>query len=100
MEYKGKTYSTMGDIFNDAVRLAKTDVKEAHNLFNAYVQHIYDNAADLASLVMSERWEAAVSRAKSNFGYFAGYYDKETCDLVYSTFQCSHTIFGGNPFNR
>ena len=100
MEYKGKTYSTMGDIFNEAVRLAKTDVKEAHNFFNAYIQHICDNATDLTSLEMSERWEVAVSRAKGNFGYFAGYYNKETCDLVYSTFQCSHPIFGGNPFNR
>lgn len=100
MEYKGKTYSTMGDIFNEAVRLAKTDVKEAHNFFNAYIQHICDNATDLASLEMNERRAAAQARAESNFGYFAGYYSKETCDLVYSTFQCSHPIFGGNPFNR
>ena len=37
--------------------------------------------------------------AKSNFGYFAGYYDEETCAIIYDTYQCSHPIFGDKPFD-
>ena len=98
MEYKGQSFETMGAIFNEAVRLAKTDVEEALRFFGAYVQHIYNKADDLTALAEDERLAAAESRAKSNFGYFAGYYDAEVCDLVYKTFSCSHPIFGDHPF--
>lgn len=99
MEYKGQSFDTMGAIFNEAVRLAKTDVEEAQRFFNAYVQHIYNKADDLTALPEDERLAAAESRAKSNFGYFAGYYNAEVCDLVYKTFSCSHPIYGDHPFN-
>ena len=99
MEYKGQSFNTIGDIFNEAVRLAKTDIEEALGFFGAYVQHIFSKADDLAALPEDERLAAAESRAKSNFGYFAGYYDAEVCDLVYKTFSCSHPIYGDHPFN-
>lgn len=99
MEYKGQSFNTMGGIFNEAVRLTKTDVEEALRFFGAYVQYIYNEAEDLAALPENERLAAAESRAKSNFGYFAGYYDAEVCDLVYKTFSCSHPIYGNHPFN-
>ena len=99
MEYKGQSFDTMGAIFNEAVRLAKTDVEEAQRFFGAYVQHIYNNADDLTALPEDERLAAAESRAKGNFGYFAGYYNAEVCDLVYKTFSCSHPIYGDHPFN-
>ena len=99
MEYKGQSFNTFGEIFNEAIRLAKTDVEEARRFFNAYVQHIFNNAPDLTALAEDERLAAAESRAKSNFGYFAGYYDAEVCDLVYKTFSCNHPIFGNHPFS-
>ena len=36
--------------------------------------------------------------AKANFGYFAGYYSQEVCDIIYKIYQCSHPIFGNKPF--
>ena len=99
MEYKGQSFNTIGDIFNEAVRLAKTDTEEALRFFSAYVQYIYNEADDLTALSEDERLAAAKSRAKSNFGYYAGYYNAEVCDLVYKTFSCSHPIYGDHPFN-
>jgi len=99
MEYKGQSFNTFAAIFNEAIRLVKTDVEEAQRFFNAYVQYIYNNAPDLAAMAEDERLAAAESRAKSNFGYFAGYYNAEVCDLVYKTFSCNHPIYGDHPFS-
>jgi len=99
MEYKGQSFDTMDAIFNEAVRLARTDVEEALRFFSAYIQYIYNEADDLITLAKDERLVVAESRAKSNFGYFAGYYNEDVCDLVYKTFSCSHPIYGDHPFN-
>lgn len=91
MEYRGKTYKTMGEVFNEALRLAKTDSYEAQEFFVEYIGYIaHENTCD---------FEKASRIAKSNFGYFAGYYDAETCDIIYKTYQCSHPIFGDKPFS-
>ena len=50
MEYKGQSFNTIGDIFNEAVRLAKTDAEEALRFFSADVQYIYNEADDLVVL--------------------------------------------------
>lgn len=36
----------------------------------------------------------AIEIAKSNLGYFAGYYDDDTRRRIEKLFQCSHPIFG------
>jgi len=90
MNYKGKELNTMGEVFDEALRLAKTDKDEARDFFYKYVNHI--------SFVNKYSWDKSIEIAKSNFGYFAGYYNQEVCDIIYKTYQCSHPIFGDKPF--
>ena len=90
MEYRGKRYETMGEVFNYALHLAKTDSYEAKEFFKEYINCIANDN--------HYSWDKATEIAKSNFGYFAGYYNEETCDIIYKTYQCSHPIFGDKPF--
>lgn len=92
MNYRGKTYNTMGEVFDMALKLAKTDKEEAKNFFKLYTEYILENNDEVNSLNEAEKI------AKENFGYFAGYYDPEVCDIIYNTYQCSHPIFGDKPF--
>jgi len=91
MNYRGKELNTIGEVFDEALRLAKTDKDEAQDFFYQYVNHI--------SFVNKYSWDKSIEIAKSNLGYFAGYYDKEVCDIIYNTYQCSHPIFGNKPFS-
>ena len=93
MEYKGKKLNTIGEVFKVAINLAKTDKEEARHFFKEYIEHIYKDNDEVNSL------ERATEVAKSNFGYFAGYYNQEVCDIIYETYQCSHPIFGDKPFS-
>ena len=93
MTYDNKTFDTIGEIFDEALRLARTNKNEALNFFREYIQTILDEADDVNT------WEEAENRAKSNFGYFAGYYSEDVCKLMYDTFQCSHPIFGDKPYD-
>ena len=90
MNYRGKELNTMGEVFNEALRIAKTDKDEAQDFFYEYVNHI--------SFTNKYSWDKSIEIAKSNLGYFAGYYNQETCDIIYKTYQCSHPIFGNKPF--
>ena len=91
MNYRGKTYKTIGEVFNEALRLARTDSYEAKEFFKEYINWI--------STQNHYSWDKATEIAKSNLGYFAGYYDEEVCDIIYKTYQCSHPIFGDKPFS-
>ena len=82
----------MGQVFEVAINLAKTDKEEAQNFFTLYTEYIFENNNEVSSLDEAERI------AKANFGYFAGYYNQEVCDIIYETYQCSHPIFGNKPF--
>lgn len=93
MKYKGKNLNTMGEVFDMALNLAKTNKEEAQNFFKLYVKHIIEDNDKVYSL------EEAEKIAKANFGYFAGYYNPEVCDIIYKTYQCSHPIFGDKPFS-
>ena len=93
MNYKGNDLKTFGELFNYALNLAKNDKQEAKNFFKEYIEYIYRDNDEVNSL------ERATEIAKSNFGYFAGYYDQEVCDIIYETYQCSHPIFGDKPFD-
>lgn len=92
MIYKNKEYRYFSNIFNEGLRLAKEDPNEAIQFFNAYIRYIYEDADDVHSL------EEAEARAKKNFGYWAGYYNEMTCELIYNTYNCSHPIFGRYPY--
>lgn len=91
MNYRGKTYEKMSEVFNEALHLAKTDSFEAKEFFKVYINWIaeYNHFS----------WDKATEIAKSNLGYFAGYYNEEVCDIIYKTYQCSHPIFGDKPFS-
>lgn len=93
MNYKGKELNSMGEVFDEALRLAQTDRNDALNFFRAYVEYIFENNEKINTLNEAEK------TAKANFGYFAGYYTPEICDIIYKTYQCSHPIFGDKPFS-
>lgn len=92
MEYNDKKLNTMGQVFEVAIKLAKTDKEEAKNFFKEYIEHIYKDNDEVNSLNEAEKI------AKANFGYFAGYFSQEVCNIIYETYQCSHPIFGDKPF--
>lgn len=92
MNYRGKNYNTIGEVFNLALKLAKEDPSgEAKDFFYEYVNYI--------STTNHYSWDKSIEIAKSNLGYFAGYYNQEVCDIIYKTYQCSHPIFGDKPFD-
>lgn len=93
MKYHGKVLETFAEIFNKGLQLARENKEKAQEFFKQYIQHIYENNDEVYSL------EEAENIAKSNFGYWAGYYNQEVCDIIYNTFQCSHPIFGDKPFD-
>ncbi len=91
MVYNNKTLNTFGELFNEGLRLARENKEEAQEFFKEYINYISkENGCSL---------EEAERIAKSNFGYFAGYYNQEVCDIIYKTYQCSHPIFGDKPFS-
>ncbi len=75
---------TYGEKYDPAMGM--TDQMEANRYFNDCVEHtmrmLPTNRAD------AERIE------RSNFGYWAGYYDEETRRRVERLFRCAHPIFG------
>jgi len=75
---------TIGEIFKPAMEI--TDPKEAEEYFEAvivYHMERYDQSREEATRIQ-----------RSNFGYFAGYYDHETRERVERLFCCTHPIFG------
>ena len=84
---------TFGEVFNKALELAKENKNEAQEFFKQYIQLILEDNDEVNTIEEAERI------AKSNFGYFAGYYNQKVCDIIYETYQCSHPIFGDKPFD-
>lgn len=84
---------TFGEVFDNALKLAKENKNEAQEFFKQYIQFILEDNDNVNTIEEAERI------AKSNFGYFAGYYSQEVCDIIYETYQCSHPIFGDKPFS-
>ena len=93
MIYKGKEYKTMDSIFHLAWQLAKEDKSEAQLWFKNYIDWIYQDNPKVNSIKEAERI------AKSNLGYYAGYFNAEVCNIIYKTYDCCHPIFGNEPFN-
>lgn len=90
MIWKNKELKTIGEIFDTALDLAKNDKYEAGVFYNAYIDSVRD-----ANGCSREEAEKIV---KSNLGYFAGYYDSKTCDLIYKVYCTEHPVFGKKPF--
>jgi GTP cyclohydrolase I len=60
---------TFGEVFNKALELAKENKNEAQEFFKQYIQFILEDNDKVNTIEEAERI------AKSNFGYFAGYYN-------------------------
>jgi hypothetical protein len=86
---KGKLVLTYGECLHPAMSI--TDEADARQYFAEYVAHIKK------ALVSKPRGDGMTAEqiARSNLGYFAGYYDNETRARVERLFSCAHPIFGG-----
>lgn len=93
MIYEGKELNTIMEVFDEALRCAKTDKNKASDFFKAYVESILNVNDEVNTYAEAEEI------AKSNLGYFAGYCNREICDIIYKTYQCSHPIFGDKPYD-
>ena len=94
MVFENKKYETMGEIFDLANSLAKEGIKSKCDQFlNAYVTSILDLNESVTN------YEEALNIARSNLGYFAGYYDRKTYDRINKAYSAIHPVFKTNPFD-
>jgi len=85
---ENKEVLTYGDCLSPAMNI--TDPEDAQQYLAEYVKHIQhfmDKEPRTDNMT-------AEDVAKSNFGYFAGYYDNDTRTRVEKLFMCAHPIFG------
>lgn len=75
MMWKGKQLTTMHEVFEEAIKCK--DQKEAKQFLQTYVK----------TGVKEEI-------AKSNLGYFAGYYSPDVREKILQLFNAPHPIFG------
>lgn len=91
MVFEGKTLETMGEIFNTALDVAKTGNSDrCQEFLTSYVEYIVSES----NLNVAE----AENIAKSNLGYFAGYYSSEVYETINKAYGAVHPVFGKNPF--
>lgn len=85
---EGKEKLTFGETLSPAMEI--TDSDDAKQYFNDYVMFIQK------TLDKEPREDniTAEEIAKTNLGYFAGYYSSETRERVERLFNCIHPIFG------
>ena len=94
MVFENKKYKTMMEIFYLANALAKEGIKyKCDQFLNAYATYILDENESVTN------YEDALNIAKSNLGYFARYYDRETYERVNKTYGAIHPVFKTNPFD-
>ena len=94
MVFENKKYETMGEIFSLANSLAKEGAKsKCEDFLIAYATSILDANESVAN------YEDALKIAKSNLGYFAGYFNSTTYERVNKTYGAIHPVFKTNPFN-
>ena len=92
MVFEDTQLTTIGEIFNKALEIAKTGDKERCQL-------LLKSYAECISSKNNISVDEAVNIAKSNLGYFAGYYDRETYNIIHNMYNAIHPIFKGNPFD-
>lgn len=78
MTWKGKRLENMGEIFKAALTVRSQE--EAKTFLSAYVKGVGIDEVT----------------AKSNLGYFAGYYTSKERKFIAEMFQADHPIFGKN----
>ena len=94
MVFENKKYETMGEIFDLADSLAKEANKsKCEHFLIAYATSILDTNESVTN------YEEALNIAKSNLGYFAGYFNSTTYERVNRTYGAIHPVFKTNPFD-
>ena len=94
MVFENKKYKTMMEIFYLANALAKEGIKyKCDKFLNAYATYILDENESVTN------YEEALNIARSNLGYFAGYYDRKTYDRINKAYGAIHPVFKTNPFD-
>lgn len=90
---EGKAELTYGDLLRPAMSI--TEQEDADQYLVAYVAHIQE------FLDKEPRADGLTAEqiAKTNLGYFAGYYDSETRERVERLFRCQHPVFGAIAAN-
>jgi hypothetical protein len=85
---ENKDTLTIGETLGPAMEI--TDPEDAQQYFIDYVAHIQK----FLDKEPRDDDMTAEEIAKTNLGYFAGYYDNETRERVEKLFTCAHPIFG------
>lgn len=94
MVFENKKYETMREIFDLANSLAKEGIKsKCEHFLIAYATSILDANESVTN------YEEALNIARSNLGYFAGYYDGKTYDRINKAYGTIHPVFKTNPFD-
>lgn len=94
MVFENKKYETMEEIFFLAHALAKEGIKyKCDQFLNAYATYILDANKSVTN------YEEALNIARSNLGYFAGYYDRKTYDRINKAYGAIHPVLKTNPFD-
>jgi hypothetical protein len=84
-EWYGQKLTTMGEIFDEALRLIDL---EDPLLFTEFIDD-YGTYLDSQHPDEDGRY-----LARQNLGYMAGYYDRDVACKVYDAFETEHPIFG------
>lgn len=91
MVFEGKTLETMGEIFNTALDIANTaDSDRCQAFLTSCIEYIMSK--NNCNIAEAERI------AKSNLGYFAGYYNNSVYETINKAYGAVHPVFGRNPF--
>lgn len=77
---------TFGESLGPAMKIK--DKEDAKQYFEKYVKYLDDASKEEGNTI------DAKAIAKSNLGYFAGYYDPETYKRVMNLFDTVHPFFG------
>ena len=85
MIYKGKELNTIGEIFNEALRIAKEEPDDTINFKKSYADYIRQCNLNIDI-------ETAMHCVEENLGYFAGYYSQETSDIIRNAYNAEHPL--------
>lgn len=79
---------TIGDIYGPAMKIRSK--RNAAAYLESLVEYIMKHAID----EKHKTREGALALAKTNLGYYAGYYDRATVERVNELFDTEHPVFG------
>lgn len=93
MIFEGVKLETMGEIFEKALEVAKSkEHKRCESFLFCYTDWIKEENPEMDI-------KDCLERAKSNLGYFAGYYSTDVAKLIENSYRAQHPIFG-SVYNR